>query len=342
MLNVAATSGAAASGLTSVARFSRRERSVALDDLKDAVGGAWGVLAGASSTLAPEPPALSVLQMDLSSAKTTFFFGPGDAWPLVVAKEPRVDGEGRDHETAALERASPSKIAPLYLGQVGRARVQEGLPGFPPWIRGLRPETAARAPAGPAFAGLADALARLAAVSARHGEPYRELLAALDLAGTAELSWQERRLVAAARRDLARLDVTVLQHGDLSPQNYLVNDGSFTGLVDWETASLEGVPGHDVLHAAVSMLEHSVGVSYWTERTVVESFRRAWPSSPLFQDAHEAMTRSVAAAGLTETLVGPLITAFFARRLGRQVGGLKSYDFGRTAVTEMVRTVCAG
>ena len=279
--------------------------------------------------------------MELSSARTTFFFAPQHPWPLVVAKEPRGDGTRTAREIAALKTASSSAIAPLYLGRVREAHIQEGLPGFPPWVPGVRPESAHRAPSESSFRELGSALAHLATATGRRGEAHHALLAALDLAGTAELPASARRLIASARRDLGGLDTAVLQHGDLSPQNYLVHDASFVGLVDWETADHEGVPGFDVLHAAVSLLLHGVGVQRWTARDAGDSFRSAWPSSPLFREARTAVSHSVVAAGVDGSLVEPLTLAFFARRLGRQLGGRAQYDFGVPLLTDMLTTVCA-
>ncbi len=117
------------------------------------------------------------------------------------------------------------------------------------------------------------------------------------------------------------LDAVSLQHRDLSAQNWLVDGSSFVGIVDWETADLGGVPGHDALQAAVALLEHGVALRRWSQDEVVRTFRQAWPDEPIFSLARTWHRECVRAATGSDRLADPLVIAFFARRLGRRISG---------------------
>ena len=70
------------------------------------------------------------------------------------------------------------------------------------------------------------------------------------------------RLLPAARDDLENLGArlvpvlngvpSVVTHGDLWAGNLFVQGGRLTGVIDWDGARLDGIPGTDLLHLVVS------------------------------------------------------------------------------------------
>ncbi len=301
-------------------RFPRRRRPE-LDDLLDEIAAAWPGLAERSSRLPGEPPSLSALALHRAAGLTVFVLG-GEECPLLVAK---LAGNRKllESERAALQRAEPVHIAPRYLGEVGGAYVQEGLRGkalaIPPidallWNARL--------------SQLALSLARLAAVSVRAEPP------------DGRLEGSARRAVEAAWRDVQRLEVSVLQHGDTSAQNCLFEDERITGLVDWERARQRGVPGFDLWNAALALLEHSVGLRRWSQERVLVAFRDHWLGA-WGASARAAAADSATAAGVPESMLGPLEVVFFARRLGRRLARPDSYATTPATAARMLELACA-
>jgi hypothetical protein len=139
---------------------------------------------------------------------------------------------------------------------------------------------------------------------------------------------------------MRHLDVSVLQHRDLSAQNWLVDGASLTGLVDWEIAEPAGIPGIDILHAAVSVFEHGVGARSWSDANIAACFDKAWSQAGLFEGARAAVASTAAAAGVDGRFQESLTLAFFARRLGRQRAGLRHYGIGTATLATIVNTVC--
>lgn len=290
----------------------------ALDLLLERVGAAWPELAAASRGLPSNPPPLTALAVQRSAARTVFVFGGRRL--LMVVKQPGDERAGVEREASALRAAAAADIAPRLLGYVDRAPVQEGLLGAPLLVPPVRPSEAHALERCQAFDGLGAALARLAATTAGQRDLRPQLFGPLEAAlSSGALSAHAERLLRAARRDLGRLELSVLQHRDLSAQNWLVADGGFVGLVDWETAMPAGVPGFDALHAGVSVLEHGVGLVRWSEDRVVRAFGSAWRASGLFEGVRAAFRASALAAEVPERLLDPLQLAFFGRRLGRRL-----------------------
>lgn len=326
--------------LAAALRWLPARPDAALDRLLDDLVAAWPELAAASRALPPSAPDLTAVVVQRSAARTLFVLSPGGRL-LVVVKRPGADRSGVDAELAALAAARDADIAPRSLGAVGEAVVQEGLPGAPMRLPAVRPRTADRLDVGAAFHSLGQALARLARVTAGRRDLETQLLAPLDLALRAGvLSPAAERLLSAARRDLRGLDVGVLQHGDLSAQNWMVSGQDFAGLVDWETAVHAGVPGFDALHAGVSLLEHGVGLVRWSPARLEASFAAAWGNSSLFEHVRAAQALSSVAAGVPESMVEPLRLAFFGRRLGRRLRRPSAYVVGPTVAAAAVETVC--
>ena len=286
-----------------------------------------------------QPAGSPALALDRPSAATVFVFDP-DGRPASVVKRAQAGSEGVRREAAALRRAAPAGVAPRLLSDSDDDTfVQEAVAGTP-WGP---PELAARRPEqvdwDSAWAGLADGLARLASVTAQRSpavdtSPVEQVLADADLDVTT------RRLVTAAHHDVAALGVSVLRHGDLSGQNWLVSEGRFSGIVDWETAEHAGTPGFDVLHAAVSWFEQGVGLTRWSDGEVAAAFAVAWERSPFFDRVRAATAESLAAAGVVAAACEPVQVTFFARRLGRRLQRPEAYALGPSGAAAMLRAAC--
>lgn len=329
-----------AGALAAALRHRRTHPDPELDRLLDRLVQAWPDLVAVARDLPAVAPPLSAVAVQRSAARTVFVLAPAGRL-LLVAKQPGASRAGLDAELAALTAAAGSDIAPRQLGLVGEVAVQEGLRGTALPLPPVRPATAGSLPRGREFDELGAALARLAAATVGHRDLGPQLFAPMGLArGCDLLSDRARRVLAAVARDLAGFDTSVLQHGDLSAQNWMVDHGRFTGLVDWETAEHAGVPGFDVLHAAVSMLEHGVGLVRWSPERVEQSFARAWTSSALFDGVRDAQAASALAAGVPESLLEPLRVAFFARRLGRRMRRPHGYTVGPRVVAAALEVVC--
>lgn len=324
--------------LAAVLRARPRHASVTTDALVRRLLDHWQVLAAASTRLPATPPLLSVLTLERSSASTSFVFGD-DPLPLLLVKAPRPGNEGVDQERRFLELVAAADVAPRLLGELpGPAYVQEGLPGAVVRVDPVTPGDAHLMPWRRRDDELVAGLARLAETTAGAGTLQHQLLRPLDRALDAELPERVRRLVRAARDDLGRTSVTVVQHKDLSAQNWLVDGERLVGFVDWEFAVADGVPGFDALHVAVATLEHGVGLTRWSDDNVVDAFRAAWDHSPLFAGARAAVGTTSAAAGV-EGLTEQLTVAHFARRLGRRLEGSGPEGMSIPTLTAMLLTV---
>jgi hypothetical protein len=292
-----------------------------LDRLLDRIASEWPL---------GEPPAsVSALAVEARGGRTIFVFGE-EPEPLLVAKVPG-DGRRLEREAAALHQAAESAIAPRYLGRIGEAYVQEGLPGQP-LSPSREPEWLA------AHAELAGALTRLAAATRNTAVPeqLRERFALGDVDPRA------RRTVESAERALRALDASMLQHGDTSPQNCLALGERFVGLVDWELARFAGTPGFDLWNLAVATLEHGIGLFHGSDEALVTGFRAVWSRSS-FMDHARSAARSVAlTAGVPEPLLDPLEIAFFARRVHVRVRKPERYPTGPQVARAMLEIACAG
>ena len=318
-----------------------RRRSPHLDDLMEQVAAWWPELTQRARHLPTSAPRLSALEMDRSAARTVFVFGPGD-FPLLVIKTPHEGHSGPWREARALQIAAESRIAPAFLGQFGGALVQEGLPGMPLRLRAVTSTNAAHCPWPLEYDFLVSALQRLAQSSVRRHAGNEQLMTAIKAAQQYDLPARYQRLLSAASRDLSTLKLEVLQHRDLSAQNWLVDSKQqLVGVVDWEMCQVEGTPGFDAMHAAVSNFEHGIGLARWSEQNVLLSFRRAWSSAPLFSGGRNALKETARAAGVREALLEPLELGFFARRLGRRLfGQSRNTLLSPRSLSEMLTIVC--
>ncbi len=306
----------------------------------DEVRTAWPELSSRSHGLPQTPPALSALQVTRSAAETVFVFGEG-RFPLLVLKHPHDEDTGvaREYEALRLAAAAPG-VAPLPLGRLGPFYVQQGRPGLPLQVSPVRVGEAHDLPRAAAFVGLDRALERLAAATAAPATGSEAFLPELVAAQDYGLPPRVVAAVAEARRHLADLEVTVLQHEDMSAQNWLVDGDRFVGLVDWEMALPAGLPGQDAMQAAVSVFEHGVALARWSEEDVVASFRAAWGASPFFHGARRALRTTAAAAGVSAPVQDSLEVAYFARRLGRAVLRPGAQTLSAPEYAAMLTTVC--
>lgn len=276
----------------------------AVDRLLDALHAGWGRLVEAATPgrLPDRPPArdgMSVLVLDTEAASSVFVFGT-DPTPLVVA---RLRGGQGEHE--ALVRAKGSGVAPLPLGEVAGACVHEGVPaeavevsrsvaGDPGALRWTKQ-----------FRSLGHALIQVSETT-RSLAPHTELTAAV--AAVLGSGVDVPSGVAAAVRDTEGVKLSVLRHGRPWGRDWLALHGGGTVLVDWKSAVPAGVPGFDVLDAAMSWFE---------QVSDADSFEAAWVRSPFFAGARRAAVDAMSAAGVPVPLHAGVMTAYFTFRLGR-------------------------
>jgi hypothetical protein len=321
-------------------RVRRRRPRPDLDDLLGQVAAAWPDLAARTDRLPATAPLLGCALVERSAVDMVFVFGEGEL-PLLVLK--RALGErslaGLQRERAALVALAGHGLAPLHLGEVGGHWVQEALPGLPLRLSPVRPGNAPTLLRPAPFADLDRALEGIAALTARPGPPPETLVALLGRAAAHPLSPTAGRAVASAIVERERLGVTVLQHQDVSAQNWIVDGQQLSGLIDWETCSPTGTPGIDSVEAAVSVLEHGIALERWSDELVVEVFGPAWESSAYFEGTREATARAVQAAGLAAGLAEPFTVAYFAGRLGRKLAEPASQSLGAGALAAMLETV---
>jgi len=298
--------------------LSNRRPDPAVDAILDAVHRDWPDLVAKATPgrLPHQPPArdgMSVLVLERSAARTIFVFGTAPT-PLVVAKLGDVATEEQ-----ALARAAAANATPKPLGHAAGAFLQEGVPGLPLDYPDLSPADVLALRWSRPFRSLGQAVIRITEAT-RTREAPAELAAPIDAAVNDDrLPDAIRPTLKAVADDAARINTAVLRHGDLSGQNWLVHDDAVTGLVDWETAIDSGVPGFDILHAAVSWLEQALVRSGADDNAVIAGFDAAWDRSPFFAGARKAALDAAAAAGVPAPLHDALIVAFFARRLGRRL-----------------------
>jgi hypothetical protein len=295
----------------------------------------WGELVAGSGRLPAQPPELSLLCLRRSLGWLVFAFGAAEH-PLLVCKVPDGDDPRVDEEAAVLLSVAVLGLAPRYLGRAGRARVQEGLPGHPLRLSSLSAAQATAAAWDGELAAVADGLLRLGQVSTGPGLPPRELSPEAESLVSSSTAARVRSSV----QRLTRLDVSVLCHGDASAQNVLTQDGTVSGLVDWEFAT-RGMPGSDVLNLAHSVFEQRLGLRRWREREVVEAFTAAWSAAPLFVEGRSAARAAAEAAGVPHSLAEDVEIAVYARRLQRRVDQPGNYLVGADMAASMLTTVCA-
>jgi hypothetical protein len=313
-----------------------------LDQLVAQVSEAWVDLTSRSARLPATPPKLTVLALERRSALTVFVFGTSPE-PLLVLKVPTSEDNPRsDVEGAALSEAESARITPLYLGRVGPARVQEGVGGAPLRIEPLTPERARHLQWTSSLAELMAGFTRLAEVTRKRVEP-KELAGPVELAiHSGSLHGPSRELLAAAWRDIRRLNVSVLRHRDASAQNCLFADGRLVGVVDWEVAESRGAPGFDAATGAVSYLEHGLGLRRWSEELALEAFTAAWREAPFFREARSAFRAVALAADVPAGCLDALEVVFYGHRVGRRLEQPRVISAtGAMTAAKMLRVVCS-
>ncbi|GAB4416688.1 MAG: hypothetical protein Kow00106_12390 [Anaerolineae bacterium] len=182
----------------------------------------------------------------------------GSVEPVLVAKVPRLasDGTALAHEAEILRALQADGDGE---GSIPQVIAFEEVSGFPLLIEtaltGTLLDRAAvrRDPAGSCELGLAWLLRMAlpsrgtldgAAWERLIGGPLGAFAASFPLAAEEEALLAETRAWAESLRgdDLP----LVLEHGDLSHPNLIVGRSGRLGVVDWELARLQGLPGHDL------------------------------------------------------------------------------------------------
>ena len=322
-------------------RARRRRERPEIDGLLDEVKSGWSGLAERSARLPDRPPeGMTALVLQRRSAETVFVFGEGPA-PLIVCKTPHDGAETAELEERALTEALPAAVAPRPLGRLGSAFVQEALPGAPLEVDRITPDNAAKLPWRSEHGLLAQGLLRLAETTVRTGPPQELRRGLTDALDDADLPRTTLDLARAALSDLELFQIAVLRHGDTSAQNCLFDNGSFTGLVDWEIARSRGAPAFDILNAAVALIDHGVGLVRWSEERAVRCFEEAWRNSDFFEGARSAARAATLVTGATDADYERLEVAFFARRLASRVASPSSYATGPKAAARMLELACA-
>ena len=313
-----------------------------LDEFVTAARQGWPDLAARSASLpASPPPHLSVLALQRAAALTVFLFGEGPR-PLVVLKVPAPDDRRVDLEADSLREVEAAGAAPRFLGRLGEARVQEGLPGAPLRVEPVTPRDAATFAWSSTLDDVADGIGRLGAVTVKTAPPD-DIVGRMDLSMAHEgLDARTRRVLSAAWADVRRSETSVLRHRDTSPQNCLVSDGRLSGVVDWELAVPRGAPGFDVWNLALSYMEFGVGLTRWSQDLVVETFTRAWHESPFWRDGRAAARRAALAGGAAERDLDALEVCFFGSRIGDRLLRPGWHATGPDTVARALRVVCSG
>ena len=303
----------------SLRRVPKRDRPD-LDSMIRSVSERWTELAAESVRLDTATPPDSALALERSAGLTVFLFAGDDHHPLVVAKVPPEGDDRVDLEVRALQAAASSGVAPRFLGTVAGARVQEGIPGAPLPVVPTGPKTAESLWWQPLHGEVGNTLSKLAEATAAPGMSWELNEDSMKAALAYDMPTKVRDRVHNAYRDAVRVDVTVLRHVDTSPQNCLLHrQPPGVSLVDWEIARFEGVPGFDLLTAALSYMEHGVGLQRWSEDLIVETFEIAWSRSHYWKTARTAIRQTMSAAGVDDKSHDALELLFFAQRVGLRV-----------------------
>ena len=311
----AAGRGIPVNAIANSIRLLGRRSAPHVDDLLRSVAESWGELSARTSHLPPSPPMLSALALVRSAGLTVFVFGE-EPPPLLVLKVPEAGDERVDREVSALEEAGPAQVAPAPLGRIGEARVQEALAGSPMRLEPITVETAASLRWSPRVAALTTALIRISGATAK-AQFADEIRASVERSlAEDEVSSRTRRLLAAAWRDVMTLKSAVLRHHDTSPQNCLFSDDRLVGIVDWEMAVSYGAPAFDVWNAALSYMEHGLGLTVWSQQSVGDAFAASWDASEYWYAARAAARSAALEAGVPERHLDALELVFFGSRVG--------------------------
>lgn len=312
-----------------------------IDELLGQVEAHWPELAARSERLPAEPPPLEGLALQRSAGLTLFVFGPDPA-PLLVLKQTTGVYDRLAVEAAALREAEGAGVAPRDLGRVGSAYAQEALTGEPLPLEPLVPAVAAADLRwSPRHEELGSALVRLAETTAKPDFP-EELRQPVERAlEHARMSEWARQALAEAWGEVQGLEAAVLRHHDISAENCLFAGSRLVGIVDWEHAESRGAPGFDVLNAALTYMEFSVGLAGWSQEGAVEALERSWERSEFWSRARAHARAAGAAAGVPEAAFEALEIVFFGSRVGDRVAaGRVDYATGLETVTRQLEVVC--
>jgi aminoglycoside phosphotransferase (APT) family kinase protein len=278
----------------------------------------------------------------------------GDGRPVLVAKLPRLAGDGAalaaeatgltDVQRALGETSSVPRLVAFLADQPHPLLVETAVQGTP-----VSPAALARDLEGNVEAAVAW-LERLARTSGRppsadeDDRRFRRLveepLQALGAGGHADLDLRDlvpRTLEALEPLRGARLPL-VLEHGDTSHPNLLRRPFGDLGVVDWELADLDGLPGYDLCFFLVYAASASRRGGQSPEPRLKEAFFGAdawtWPW----------WRRYLASAGIDPALGGRLWLAACARAVTVQAGrtggapgaaGVRQFPLWRHAIDHL-------
>ena len=307
-----------------------------LDSLHASVVDAWTALAQRASRLPQEPPTMSILALRRSASTTVFMFADS-ATPLLVVKVPSGDDDRVAQEADALTSAQPTGIAPHYLGRVGKGYAQEGLPGRPYRLRPIDASNATSIPWEPHHITVAGALKDLATATATTEKPFEMTDGLVDAAaGSALIGERTRTSLRNAIAEIEAAPRSVLQHRDVNAQNSLFDGNVLSGIVDWEFARRNGMPGFDTLNVALSDMEHGIALKRWSPPLVAKIFAAAWSRSPLWEAARASSRDACVAAGLKAD-PKHVETFFFTYRFARR---FHAGEASAWIAARMLETVC--
>jgi aminoglycoside phosphotransferase len=241
--------------------------------------------------------------------------GPGGREPVLVAKLPRLAGDGaavaREARNLRAARAAPAGTAPELVAH----RDEPGHPLLLQTALAGRPlgPAAVRHDRDGAVAAVTGWLERLAAATATFPPDngwYERLVAAplrtLAARGGRERDWARATLAAAEPLREAALPL-VLAHGDLGHPNLLLTPHGRLGVLDWERAEPRGLPVGDL----VFFLAYAAAAGRGDHRARVARLRAAFAGPRGW--AWQAIERHADALGIERRLVAPLVAVSCAR-----------------------------
>jgi aminoglycoside phosphotransferase (APT) family kinase protein len=328
--------------LRSALRLAPRCERPDLDVLALDLFAAWPRLVGEQgSPPVPDPATIDLLALERRSALTVFVF-TGDDQPVLVAKLPRGEAGGPAAEAEALQAARGLAGAPRYLGRCRDAYVQEMVRGAPLPVEPLRPGQASDIRWDECHAQLAEGLRALTVAARTPGSPQETHPARVsDAVRYPGLAPATRAAVLAAADAVEALPVSVLKHGDLSPQNCLFEGSRFAGIVDWESAILRGTPGYDLLNAGVALLEHRLALYGSAPSEFQDAIVRAWSDSEYFAALRACIASEIRALDIDMSIVPAIEISFFARRLGHRLAEPERYFLGVEGAAGILEAVVA-
>lgn len=331
-----------ASVLRAALRLAPRRERPDLDALALDLFAAWPrLLGGAAGSAVADPQVIDLLALERRSALTVFVF-TGEDQPDLVAKIPRGDATGPTREAEALASAKGMAGAPRYLGRCRAAYVQEAVRGQPLPVRPLQPNRASEVRWEARHAELAEGLRALKVATTvprppQEAYPERVREAALH----PSLSADTRSAVTDAADAVETLRVSVLKHGDLSPQNCLFEEGRLAGIVDWESAIPHGTPGYDLLNAGMAELEHRLALYGSSPSEYRDAIVRAWSDSGFCASLRAGVADQLTAVDLHVDLVPAIEVSFFARRLAHRLARPSGYVHRVEPAAEILQEVVA-